>query len=99
MRYSIRLRLLLFALAGIFVTLSLSGAGLVTLFGRHVERRIGQELDTFAAQLTGNLRIGADASLSLAREPEDARFASPLSGLYWQVRDEKTGRLLRSVSL
>ena len=96
---SIRIRLLLFSLVGTVVVVAVAGAGIVTLFGRHVERRVEQELDTYVDTLTGNLRIGADGHLLLAREPTDARFSRPFGGLYWQVLDEKSGKMLRSVSL
>ena len=96
---SIRLRLLLFSLIGTLVVVAVAGAGIVTLFGRHVERRVEQELDTYIDTLTGNLRVGADGRLSLAREPTDARFLRPFGGLYWQVLDETDGTMLRSVSL
>lgn len=58
-----------------------------------------QELDTYIDTLAGNLRVGADGLLSLAREPADARFMRPFGGLYWQVLDENDGTMLRSVSL
>jgi signal transduction histidine kinase len=96
---SIRLRLLLFSLIGTLAAVAVATAGLVTLFGRHVERRVEQELDAHIATLAGNLRVASGGSLTLAREPSDARFLKPFGGLYWQVLDEKTGNLLRSVSL
>jgi signal transduction histidine kinase len=96
---SIRARLLLFALAGTLAALALAALGLAALFDRHVERRVGQELDSHIAQIAGQLRIGADGALTLAREPSDPRFQRPLSGLYWQVRDEAKNALLRSRSL
>ncbi len=96
---SIRLRLLVFAFAGTLVALGIAGIGLVALFDRHLERRLGQELDTHIAQIGGNLRIGPDGELTIASEPADPRFNRLFSGLYWQVRDEEKGTLLRSVSL
>lgn len=96
---SIRLRLLLLALAGIAIALAVAAAGLTTLFGRHVERRIGHELDAQIGQLAGNLRIAPDGTMSIAREPGDPRFTRPMSGLYWQVLDEADGALRRSRSL
>lgn len=96
---SMRFRLLLFSLVATLVTVAIAGAGIVALFGRHVERRVEQELDTYIDTLAGNLRVGANGRLSLAREPADARFLRPLSGFYWQVLDEKDGTMLRSVSL
>ncbi len=99
MTRSIRLRLLLLALAGIAIALAVSAAGLTALFGRHLERRIGQELDAQIGQLAGNLRIGPEGAMSIAREPADPRFSRPMSGLYWQVLDETDGTLRRSRSL
>lgn len=97
---SIRVRLFLFALAGIAVALSLAGYGLTELFGRYVDRRLVQELDGQIAQLAGNLRIDRPGgALRLAPEPADPRFQKLYSGLYWQVRDETRNTSLRSRSL
>ncbi len=96
---SLRLRLFLFAFAGITATLILAGIGLTSLFERHVERRIGDELDTHIAQLAGSLRVDAKGALSLARKPADPRFDKVFGGLYWQIQNETTGALLRSRSL
>ncbi|GGE53693.1 histidine kinase [Agaricicola taiwanensis] len=96
---SIRLRLLIFATLGTLLAIGLAGAGLIDLFGRHVERRLGQELDTHIAQLAGALRIDAAGAPTLAREPSDSRFQRPLSGLYWQITDVTGGKMLRSRSL
>lgn len=96
---SIRLRLLAFAFIGTLVALGIAGAGLVALFDRHLERRLGQEIDTHIAQIGGNLRTAPDGALAIASEPADPRFNRVFSGLYWQVLDEEKGTLLRSVSL
>lgn len=96
---SIRVRLVGLALLGTVIATVLAGIGLVALFDRHLERRVGQELDSYLTQLAGNLRVAPDGSLALRAEPGDPRFQRPLSGLYWQVRDEATGALLRSRSL
>ena len=56
---SIRFRLLLFSLVGTLAGNCRSPRpGMVTLFGRHVERRVEQELDQHIATLVGNLRVG-----------------------------------------
>lgn len=54
---SLRLRLLLLATLAVSAAMILSAIGLTSLYGRHVERRIGQELDTHILQLAGNLRF------------------------------------------
>ncbi len=76
-----------------------TGLGLAALFTRHVERRIGQELDTHLRQLIGAVRFNAEGQLSLMREPADPRFARVLGGLYWQVEDRTGGQFLTSRSL
>lgn len=96
---SLRLRLLALALVSISAALALSGAGLVFLFERHVERRIDAELDTHLRQLAGNVLIGAGGALTLLSPPADPRFDQPLGGLYWQMNDTLTGVQLRSRSL
>ncbi len=91
--------MLVYAMIGIVVALALAGAGLGTLFKRHLERRISQELDSHISLLAGNLRIGVDGALFIQNEPGDAAFSKLYSGRYWQVRDESTEALLRSGSL
>lgn len=96
---SLRLRLGLAALISLAAALSLAGIVLVELFGRHVERRIGAELDTYLDQISAAVAVGPDGALSMGGRLADPRYEQPLSGLYWQVRDETTGGLERSRSL
>ena len=96
---SIRRRLFSFAVLGTIVVVVVAGIGLAALFERHVERRVGQELDSHIAQIAANLRIGADGKATLARPLAEPLFERVFSGLYWQVHDETTDRLLRSRSL
>lgn len=95
---SLRLRLSAGAVIVIVLALSVTGASLSELFARHLERRIGQELDTHLAQIIGSVRLDGNG-LSLAREPADPRFAQIFGGLYWQVVDETSATSLRSRSL
>ena len=96
---SLRFRLFAYAVVVVAVALLVTGFSLSALFARHLERRVGQELDTHLTQLTGGLRLDANSVLSLAREPVDPRFQSIFGGLYWQVDDVTTGAQLRSRSL
>lgn len=98
-RVSIRLRLTAYAALMTIAALAASGYGLTELFSRHLERRIGQELDTHLSQLAGGLRFDASGNASLAREPADPRFLRVFGGLYWQIIDQTSGQLLRSRSL
>ena len=96
---SLRTRLLIFAFSGIAISLIITGLGLSTLFDRHLTRRIATELDTHLGQLAGNLVFSTAGELELPVDPADPRFEKVFSGLYWQIADERTGRVLRSVSL
>ncbi|MBX6322495.1 MAG: HAMP domain-containing histidine kinase [Rhodospirillaceae bacterium] len=98
-RGSLRLRLLLASTASIVLALVLAGVGLVALFGRHVERRIDDELGTYIRQLAGHLDFAPDGTIVLSADPVDPRFDEPLSGLYWQIQEDTTGQRLRSRSL
>lgn len=96
--HSLRLRLFAFAAIVVVAALLVTGFSLSALFARHVERRVGQELDTHLNQLIGGLRIDAQG-LSLTREPVDPRFQAVFGGLYWQVNDITAETVLRSRSL
>ncbi|MBK1693655.1 histidine kinase [Chromatium weissei] len=96
---SLRLRLWIGAIVSISIALTVAGFGLVTLFERHVERRIGAELRLQLNQLAAAVSIAADGSVILSTEPADSRFAQPLSGLYWQIDSTTQLGLLRSRSL
>ncbi|KGF68069.1 hypothetical protein LL06_18675 [Hoeflea sp. BAL378] len=101
MRPARSLRFRLFAYAAIVVAAALlvTGFSLSALFSRHLERLVGQELDTHLNQLTGGLRLDEASVLSLDREPVDPRFQAIFGGLYWQVNDETAGTQLKSRSL
>lgn len=96
---SLRFRLFAYAAIVVAAALLVTGISLSALFSRHLERRVGQELDTHLNQLTGGLRLDASAALSLGREPVDPRFQAVFGGLYWQVDDETTANRLKSRSL
>ena len=96
---SLRVRLVAYAAAVMAIVLVVAGIGLTSLFSRHLERRVGAELDTHIAQLAGGLRIAEDGTLTLVREPADPRFARIYGGLYWQITDTTSGSVLRSRSL
>lgn len=98
-RGSIRLRLLMFAALVTLTALAVAGAGLVLLFGRHIDRRIEQELDLYITQIAGNLSVDASNKIAIEDEPSHPSFAEPYAGRYWQVTDESNGERLRSRSL
>lgn len=96
---SVRVRLALGAAVTISIALVISWFGLVGLFERTVERRVGSELNLHLAQIAARTTVTAQGQLSLDVEPADPRFNRVHSGLYWQIEDEATGTLLRSRSL
>ena len=98
-RRSLRVRLWVRALVSILAALLVAGIGLVTLFERHVERRIGNELKVQLNQLAAAVTVAPDGTVGLDREPIDPRFSQPLSGLYWQIDTPGQVGLLRSRSL
>jgi signal transduction histidine kinase len=98
-RRSLRARLWIGAALSITLALAVAGLGLLTLFERHVERRIGEELRAQLNQLAAAVTITPAGEVQLAREPADPRFDQPLSGLYWQIDGAAAPGLLRSRSL
>jgi signal transduction histidine kinase len=98
-RRSLRLRLLLAATGAISLALAIAGAGLVVLFERHVERRVGAELDTYLSQITARVAFDETGAAFLDGELADPRFEKVHGGLYWQIHDETADRLARSRSL
>jgi len=96
---SLRLRLLLAGAVSTAVALALAAYGLAILFERHVARRIDAELTVYLNQITAGLEPAAGGTIALSAPPGDPRFEVPLSGLYWQIVDERTATVLRSRSL
>jgi signal transduction histidine kinase len=82
---SLRVRLLLGATVAIFIALAAAWLVMTLLFERHIERRVHADLVRDGMQLAANLSIGPHGAPLLSRDPGDARFAEPASGLYWQV--------------
>jgi signal transduction histidine kinase len=96
---SLRLRLVIAAVASVSLALVIAGIGLVALFDRHVERRVDAELATYLRQLAGLIVFDTTGDLDLDGGPADPRFDQPYGGLYWQIEDAERHRVLRSRSL
>jgi len=97
-RNSLRLRLVAGGVAAIAIALTIAGIALTLLFERHVSRTVAQDLEIYLNQLLGGLDVDPKGRIVVTRPPADPRFANPLSGLYWQISDDR-GDLLRSRSL
>jgi signal transduction histidine kinase len=97
-RNSLRLRLIAGGIVAILIAVSVSGAGLILLFERHVTRTIADDLDVDLKQLLAGIDVDSEGRIVVANPPADPRFADPLSGLYWQIADDR-GQFVRSRSL
>jgi len=97
-RNSLRLRLVAGGAAAIAVALAIAGVALAILFERHVVRTVADELEVHLKQLLAGLDVDPNNQITLSQQPTDPRFSEPLSGLYWQIGDDRQ-QLLRSRSL
>ncbi len=96
---SLRLRLFAAGAVSIVLALAVAAAGLMLLFERHVERRVVSELEADLRQLVGGLALDPAGTLEVKSFPAEPRFQEPLSGLYWQIKRQPNGTVLRSRSL
>lgn len=94
---SLRWRLLIAGGIAIFLALVVAWALMMLLFERHLERRVASELEQDAIRIVAGIAIAPDGGFSIEEPPTDARFQTPLSGLYWQAAYR--GRIERSPSL
>ena len=85
-RRSLRFRLLVAAVVSVSAALVIAGISLVVMFERHVERRIGSELETYINQITATVSVTGNGRIAFTHNLADPRFDQPLSGLYWQVQ-------------
>lgn len=97
-RHSLQLRLAAGGAVAIAVALAIAGAGLTLLFERHVVRTVAADLEVHLKQLLAGIEVDQKGQLVLSQPPTDPRFSEPLSGLYWQIGDDRK-QLLRSRSL
>lgn len=95
---ALRRRLLVLSAATIVLALGIAGVSLATVFDRHLERRVAQELQVKLLELAGAFALDEDGAPVLTRPLSDPRYEQPNSGSYWQVSDA-AGAVLRSRSL
>lgn len=97
---SLRLRLVLGAGIWIAAALVLAGVAIGYLFTASVERGARADLSATMARLVALIDPGqANGTPVLTGELPDARYATPVSGVYWQITDLASRRTLRSRSL
>jgi signal transduction histidine kinase len=90
-----------FAWAGLGMTalvMLVLGLVLQGLFERHLEREAEAQLEVDLRILSRVVATGEGVRTRLPPLP-DPRFVEPYSGLYWQMRDDRTGETWRSPSL
>lgn len=98
MRRSLRLRLLGGAALWIGLALLVAGLAIGWIFAANVERNMRETLNAGLNRLVA--RIDPAAAVPVPADPlPDPRYATPLSGVYWQVEDLRTGASWRSRSL
>lgn len=95
---SLKRRLIGAAMAWLVLALAASGTLLRVAFEDSLERTFQLRLATAVRSLAAAMDVGADGSVTLARQVGDPRFDQPYSGWYWQMADQD-GVLLRSRSL
>lgn len=95
---SLRTRLLGGAVVFVTSALLIAAIVLTVLFERHVTDWIDRELEGHLDRLITSVERTPDGLLTVKSGPDDSRFVTPLSGLYWQVTFEN-GNIERSRSL
>ena len=98
LRRSLRARLLLAAAGSIVLALVIAGAFILTSFSASLEATRRDDLSASLDRLTAAIDPGA-VDLAGPAPLADPRYDTPLSGLYWQIDDRSTGRVVRSRSL
>lgn len=95
---SLRLRMMLVSAVTIAVALTIAGVALVTIFDRHLERRVAQELGVRLLELARFFQLDEDGTPAVTGQLADPRYEQPYSGSYWQVAGPN-GPVLRARSL
>jgi len=96
---SVRARFAIVGVATVLIVLGAIGVAVQGLFERHNEREVLAELDADLRFLARSLVVDNGVATLRVQPLADPRFQEPLSGLYWQVRNDRTGAILRSPSL
>lgn len=95
---SLRLRLLAGAILWILLALIVAGFAIGLIFRANVERGVQQGLVASLNRLVAQIDAFADPPVPENALP-DPRYATPFSGLYWQIEDTATAEAWRSRSL
>jgi signal transduction histidine kinase len=96
---SVRARFAIVGIATVLIVIGAIGMAVQGMFERHNEREVLAELDADLRFLARSLVLDNGVATLSVQPLADPRFQEPLSGLYWQVRNDRTGGILRSPSL
>lgn len=99
MTNSVRARFAIVGIATVLIVIGAIGMAVQGLFERHNEREVLAELDADLRFLARSLVVDNGVATLRVQPLADPRFQEPLSGLYWQVRNDRTGAILHSPSL
>jgi signal transduction histidine kinase len=97
-RRSLRFRLLLLAAGSITIALLMAGVFILSSFSASIEAERRDDLQGRLDRLTAAIDPAA-VELAGPEPLADPRYDTPLSGLYWQINDLDTGKVVRSRSL
>jgi signal transduction histidine kinase len=96
---SVRARFAIVGMATVLIVIWAIGMAVQGMFERHNEREVLAELDADLRFLARSLVVDNGVATLRVQPLADPRFQEPLSGLYWQIRNDRTGVILRSPSL
>ncbi|WP_028021875.1 ATP-binding protein [Enterovibrio calviensis] len=96
-KLSLKSRLLLATVIWLTVMVSIAGVGIPVLVNDYLVDATKERLQLSMSEISANLRVDDDQTLSLTQPLSDPRFQQRFSGLYWSI---KVGnQQLRSPSL
>jgi signal transduction histidine kinase len=96
---SVRARFAIVGIATVLIVIGAIGMAVQGMFERHNEREVLAELDADLRFLARSLVVDNGVATLSVQPLADPRFQEPLSGLYWQVRNDRTGAILQAPSL
>jgi signal transduction histidine kinase len=82
---SLKVRVILIAVATNMVALAIIGFVLLGLFEREITGRVHTEIHSHLLQLINSLEVKADGTVIKRKLLTDTRFLKPFSGYYWQI--------------
>lgn len=96
---SLRWRLLGLTIAWLIIALGVAGYIFTQLFQTYVHQQYERQLQVYMDYLVAGIQIDRSGQPVMAQPFQNPLFNQPLSGLYWQLNNEKGQSVLRSRSL